>query len=36
MKEYKEWVAMYLLIILAIFGAFCFGVWLMAPCTPAY
>lgn len=33
MQQYKEWIALYLLIILAIFGAFCLGVTLMAPCA---
>ena len=33
MEKYKGWILLYLLVIFAIFGAFCLGVTLMAPCA---
>lgn len=36
MKEYKEWILAYLLIILIACGLFCLGIILMAPCQHAF
>lgn len=29
-ENYGDWIVLYFTVIFAIFGAFCFGVWLMA------
>lgn len=29
-QDYKDWIYLYLLILLAILGAFCFGMWIVS------